>query len=227
MHSTQQPLTSRNFLEQAHPGGVGIRRDGAGFWLPVGVRMEFLSPMAQARVDWERDRRAGGMASPAGPLVRIATCARCTICIGRGYTQTEVYLWPSGFERVSRSERRRIAWRFCCAWCANDLGMRHGYCLVAHLDWTDTWRAELDRIRVIPAAVIDIKARVIERTLVPAWNAYSREQKARYRAEHGTLDDFPLDKLFKGFYPTAPVPVLTYTTIRSYLDRAIEDEGAA
>lgn len=203
----ERPWRLDDLAEAEQPGQPGLRYTPEGTWVPLGMNWERCSPMVQERKLWDRDRSAGGLWNPSDVLVALATCARCSICIGRGFVETELYLYPVGLTHA-----RGLNWKVLCGGCAT----RHkklpfGYCLIAHADWSDDYA---DKIVGAHRALRDFKRRALEHQLIPAWNVTAAAAKLEYHTAHGEVASWPRAQAFAAFIhgDFAPLP-LTFTAL--------------
>lgn len=215
--------------EASGPGQVGWRRLADGrLAVPWGVNVQqfrhsFYS-VVQRRRDWDAERAVGGRYTPQAAMFELSRCARCEVCIGYGYRQTELYTAVAGIAVAARGTRTgpsaalytpKLVWRDWCGRCAVDQGLAFGYCLVASHDWSEG----AQELALIPADVRALKALAVERELLPAWNAAAKPLKRAWAARHPE-QPFPrlaaLQRFAAAFSPTP----LTLTALRATAEQA-------
>lgn len=200
---TDDRLRLRDIPIATRPGQPGITyyADGS-VGIPIGLNVRAKSLRSntmfahiQSRKKWEEDKRSGGRNAPDQLMMNVMKCSYCQIIVGRGYFETELYIYPT-------IGKGCLEWHTLCASCAVEVyQLPFHFCLIAERDWTGGCEehivGERFHVRELKKYGHDgLGIPSLEEQIVEDWNKLEYRVRMKWKEQGNPMRTFPRTQLF-------------------------------
>jgi hypothetical protein len=210
------------------PGEPGVRVDDERrIWVPIGMNPYYFPQFARRR-DFESERRAGGRLTRTTLRAALAVCSHCKILIGRGYHETELYLYVRPTKKAVPN-KKDDQFKFLCGGCATSplemsilagltpsLDEKYilpfGLCLISHTDWGGRYG---EYIEGHWQGALAAKKMQLLADLAQPWSDFKRACIRAHQRKYGTLETFSAERLFAQWLFLQQPTEMTFTDLFS------------